>query len=96
MSSDNDNSSEDDKGKTKRWDGTSSKLEDFDKRFARWCRRRYGTEIGNLLWSNDIPDFVAMNNTHFRAYYEKVSDGINDGVQPQPLLLRAVVDAAWK
>ena len=95
MSTDNDESSEDDKGKTKRWNGTSRKLEDFDKRIARWCRRKYGTEIGNLLWDNEIPDFATMNNTDFRTYCEKVWDGINDVSSTMGKTLRPNNSGFW-
>ena len=93
MPTDNE-SSEDDK-KTKRWSGTSSLLEDFDKRIARWCRKKYGTEIGNLLWSNEIPDFASLDNTEFRAYCEKVWDGINDVSSVSGKALRANNSGFW-
>ena len=58
MSSGKDDSSEDEGNK--KWNGDSAGLEDFDKKVARWCRRKYGTEVGNFLWENDVPDITEM------------------------------------
>ena len=76
MSSGKDDSSEDEGNK--KWNGDSAGLEDFDKKVARWCRRKYGTEVGNFLWENDVPDIAEMDRAALKTYCEKVWDGIND------------------
>lgn len=76
MSSGKDDSSEDEG--SKKWNGDSSALEDFDKKVARWCRKKYGTEVGNFLWENDVPDIAEMDRAALKTYCEKVWDGIND------------------
>ena len=88
MGSSDNESSEDEKKKNKRWDGATNQLEAFDKKVGRWCRRKYGTEVGDLLWSNEIPDFAALFNPDFREYCEKVWDGINDVSYTQGKALR--------
>ena len=95
MGSSDNESSEDEKSKSKRWDGTTKELEAFDKKVGRWCRRKYGTEVGDLLWSNEIPDFAALSNPEFREYCEKVWDGINDVSHTQGKALRPNNSGFW-
>ena len=71
-------SSEDETSVKRKWDGSSDGLEEFEKKVGRWCRRKYGTEVGNFLWENDVPDFVNMDAAGFKVYCEIIWESIND------------------
>ena len=71
-------SSEDETSVKRKWDGSSDGLEEFEKKVGRWCRRKYGTEVGNFLWENDVPDFVNMSAAEFKEYCETIWESIND------------------
>ena len=55
-----------------RWDGNALKLDDFDKRIARWCRKQYGTILGNQLWENSLPDVQGLHGSYWNEYCESV------------------------
>ena len=61
-----------------RWDGNALKLDDFDKMIARWCRKQYGTILGNQLWENSLPDVQGLHGSYWNEYCESVWDVIND------------------
>jgi hypothetical protein len=60
---------DDDKEK---WDGDPTKLDDFDKRMGRWCRKQFGTRLGNDLWGNQLPDFDLLVDDVWDDYCEVV------------------------
>ena len=78
MSSGKDGSSSEDDDKKTKWGGSVDGLEDFDKKVGRWCRKKYGTEVGNFLWENDVPAFVDMDRPDFKKHCEMVWEAIND------------------
>ena len=51
--------SDDEKEKDK-WDGNPLELEEFDKKMARWCRKKFGTSLGNDFWADDLPDLTTI------------------------------------
>ena len=71
-------SSEDETSVKRKWDGSPEGLEEFDKKVGRWCRKKFGTEVGNFLWENDVPDFVNMSTAEFKEYCETIWESIND------------------
>ena len=56
----NDAGDEDDKT-VKKWNGSAKDLDDFDKKIARWCRKQYGTTLGNQLWEKSMPDLEDLH-----------------------------------
>ena len=61
-----------------KWDGTTILLEDFDKRIARWCRKKNGTALGNMFWGNELPDLSNLHGNQWDDYTALVWDAIND------------------
>jgi hypothetical protein len=52
---------DDDKEKNM-WDGSAEGLEDFNKKIARWSRKKLGTTFGNHFWQDTLPDMDAMTS----------------------------------
>ena len=42
--------SSDDEKTSKKWNGTVDEMSDWEKQIARWCRKKWGTSVGNLIW----------------------------------------------
>ena len=61
-----------------KFDGSCEKLQDFDLQMGRWCRKKYGTKLGNHFWCNDLPDIDALMGADWDDYVEQVWDAIND------------------
>ena len=72
-----DTGDEKDKSDTK-WSGSAKELDDFDKRIARWCRKQYGTLIGNQLWENSLPDVRGLHGNYWTGHCESVWETINE------------------
>ena len=47
-----------------------NELDDFDKKIARWCRKQYGTIIGDHLWENSMPDLDGMHGSTWNEHCE--------------------------
>ena len=71
-------SEEDNEKSVKKWNGSTIELDDFDKKIARWCRKQYGTIIGDYLWENSMPDLDGMRGSTWNEHCEVVWDAIND------------------
>ena len=85
----------DDDSKTK-FDGSTGKLSSFDKRMGRWCRQRYGTELGNKFWYNDMPDLGELHGEAFKTYCELVWDAIDDVNSAQAKSLYPIDSGFWE
>ena len=64
--------------KDAKWDGSTSKLDDFDKSMGRWVRKQYGTKIGMWTWLDEVPDIDSLHGRDYDDYCETVWDSIND------------------
>ena len=64
--------------KDAKWNGSTSKLDDFDKSMGRWVRKQYGTKIGMWIWLDEVPDIDALHGNDYDDYCETVWDSIND------------------
>ena len=64
--------------KDAKWDGSTSKLDDFDKSMGRWVRKQYGTKIGMWIWLDEVPDIDSLHGSDYDEYCEIVWDSIND------------------
>ena len=73
----NDAGDEDDKT-VKKWNGSTKDLDDFDKKIARWCRKQYGTTLGNQLWEKSMPDLEDLHGDDWNSYCESVWECINE------------------
>ena len=60
------------------WDGNNEGLDDFDKRIGRWCRKMYGTTIGNHIWENSLPEVEGLHGRFWNDHAEMVWDAINE------------------
>lgn len=49
----------------------------FEKSVARWCRSKYGTDIGNKLWKNEMPVLSAMPFADQQRHFQDVWDAID-------------------
>ena len=89
-------SGEDEKTKEKdKWDGSYAKLQEFDLRMGRWCRKKYGTELGNKFWNNTMPDIDALKGDDWDSYCEMVWDAINDQDSVKAKHLYPVASGFW-
>ena len=61
-----------------KWDGSADKLDEFNKRMARWCRSRWGTQYGNHFWNNTLPNVEEYKEGEWNDYCSEVWDVIND------------------
>ena len=86
--------SDDERDKDK-WDGNPLGLEDFDKKMGRWCRKQYGTRLGNDFWANDLPDITILVGLLWDVYCETVWDAINDVDSSKAKLLYPVASGFW-
>ena len=78
-----------------RFEGSPGELDDFDKKVGRWCRKKYGTELGNKFWVNDMPDLGALHGESFRIYCELVWDSIDDSNSTQAKGLYPMDSGFW-
>ena len=82
--------------KDNKWDGNPLELEEFDKKMARWCRKKFGTGLGNDFWANDLPDLSSIQfGVMWDDYCERVWDAINDVDATKAKLLYPVVSGFW-
>ena len=76
-----DNDKSDDE-KDHKWDGDNEKTEAFIKKIGRWCRKKYGTTLGNMLWENSLPTFLDLGHGQlWQDHCEVIWEAINE-VQP--------------
>ena len=66
---------DDDKEK---WNGNGTKLEDFDKKIARWCRKKWGTVIGNMIWEDSLPKLEDLNGAQWDEHASDVWYSIDE------------------
>jgi hypothetical protein len=86
----------DDEKESDKWDGNPLGLEEFDKKMARWCRKKYGTSLGNDFWANDLPDLKSLAfGSPWDDYCEKVWDAINDVDSAKAKILYDVASGFW-
>ena len=57
--------SSDDEKTSKKWNGTVGEMADWEKQIGRWCRKKWGTSIGNLIWENGLPDLDVLSKDEF-------------------------------
>jgi hypothetical protein len=86
--------SDDEQNKDK-WDGDPLGLEDFDKKMGRWCRKQYGTQLGNDFWANDMQDISLLTGSTWDDYCEMVWDAINDVDATKAKFLYPVASGFW-
>jgi hypothetical protein len=86
----------DDEKENGKWDGNPLELEEFDKKMARWCRKKFGTSLGNDFWADDLPDLATIPyGALWDDYCEKVWDAINDTDAAKAKLLYPVASGFW-
>ena len=95
---DGDSSDNESKGR-KTFDGEpGSDYTQFEKKIARWCRKKYGSEIGDMFWRNELPALAgtdAIGGAEFNAHCEAVWDCINDTHPTKAKFLYEVASGFW-
>ena len=49
----------------------------FDKRMSRYCRKKYGCEIGDTIWLGWLPKISLMNGSVYDSYCDSVWNAID-------------------
>ena len=82
MSSTGGDKDKSDDEKDYKWDGDTEKTETFIKKVGRWCRKKHGTTLGNMLWENSMPTFMDLGHGQlWQDHCEMIWEAINE-VQP--------------
>ena len=79
-----------------KWDRASAKLEDFDKRIARWCRRKWGTTIGNTIWEDNLPDIESLQVEAWDDHASEVWNCIEEMDTTRAKMLWHIESGFWK
>ena len=45
-----------------KWDGNTEKTEAFIKKIGRWCRKKCGTQLGNMFWGKSLPTLLDLGH----------------------------------
>ena len=86
---------DDDKEKNM-WDGSAEGLEDFNKKIARWSRKKLGTTFGNHFWQDTLPDMDAMTSgADWNDYCEDVWECINETDPAKAKVLYDLTSGFW-
>ena len=75
--------SSDDEKSSKKWSGTVGDMTDWEKSIARWCRKKWGTTIGNLIWEDDLPILDDLAQNEFDSHLNDIWDSTNDSNSTQ-------------
>ena len=76
MGKSTDEDSSDDEKSKKLWSGEPESMDTWEKRTARWCRKKWGTIVGNMIWEDTLPDLD--DQTLFQDHCQEIWDSIND------------------
>ena len=49
----------------------------FDRRMHRWCRKRYGLEIGEFMWRGTMLNLTDLEGEEWAHYCEQVWNAID-------------------
>jgi hypothetical protein len=83
--------------KTRKWDGSAGKLEAFDKRIGRWCRKQHGTQLGNMFWENNLPTFLELGHGQaWQDHAELVWESINEKNTTEATSLHDINSGFWQ
>ena len=79
-----DDSPDDDNSK-KSWSGEPETMDTWEKRTARWCRKKWCTIIGNMIWEDCLPDLDEKNGLigHCHGVWDSIND--NNAAQAKEL-----------
>ena len=78
-----------------KWNGDSTKLEDFDKKIARWCRRKWGTTIGNMIWENELPKLEDLHGEAWDDHASEIWNCIEDSDTTRAKMLWHIDSGFW-
>ena len=70
-----------DKEESENWkdDGSEEGWGSFDRRMYRWCRKRYGPEIGEFMWrGTTMLNLADLEGEEWSHYCEQVWNEINE------------------
>ena len=87
-----DDSSDDDKSK-KLWSGEPESMDTWEKQTARWCRKKWGTIVGNMIWEDCLPDLD--DQAGFTGYCQDAWDSINDRNSTHAKELWSMTSGFW-
>ena len=87
--------SSDDEKTSKKWNGTVGEMSDWEKQIARWCRKKWGTSVGNLIWEDGLPNLDTLTEDEFYSHLNDVWDSINDSNSTQAKELWPVTSGFW-
>ena len=87
--------SSDDEKTSKKWNGTVGEMSDWEKQIARWCRKKWGTSVGNLIWEDGLPNLDMLTEDEFYSHLNDVWDSINDSNATQAKELWPVTSGFW-
>ena len=87
--------SSDDEKTSKKWSGTVGDMTDWEKSIARWCRKKWGTTIGNLIWEDDLPVLDDLTKYEYDSHLNDIWDCINDSNSTQAKELWPVTSGFW-
>ena len=86
-----------DDDKSWKWDGSASKLDDFNKMIARYCRKILGGKYGMLFWQNALPDLdTILGPGDWTAYAEEIYEVIADVYPSKARALYPVDSGFWQ
>ena len=78
-----------------KWDGVATKLEDFDKKIARWCRRKWGTTIGNMIWEDNLPELETLHGEAWDDHASEVWSSIEETDTTRAKMLWHIESGFW-
>jgi len=88
-------SSDDENSKKDKWSGVSTEMTSWEKRTARWCRKKWGTQVGNMIWTDTLPDVDTLQYADFNQHVTDVWDSINDSNSTQAKELWVMTSGFW-
>ena len=65
---------------SKNWtyDGGEVGWDSFDRRMHRWCRKRYGPEIGEFLWRGTMLNLTDLEGEEWAHYCEQNWNAVDE------------------
>ena len=61
-----------------KYDGNEAEWDSFDRRMLRWCRKRYGPEIGGFMWRGSMQDIGELHGDEWNHYCEQIWNAIDE------------------
>ena len=101
MSAKDGDSSDNESKSRKTFDGEpGSDFTGFEKKIARWCRKKFGTDIGDMFWRDELPvlslaEPEAIDAAEFEEHCEVVWDSINDSNPSKAKYLYEAASGFW-